>query len=138
MSNFANFTHFKSLHWLPVKARGTYKVACLCCHCHSSTAPLYVNGMLQKIVSHSLHLTHHLLNRSAHEKLTFGGQSFSFASVSNSIPNNLLCPNNCHLVSFKDMHLSFSLPRPSCLFDLAMYVHSLVVLLIFFVSSFFL
>ena len=30
--------HLKSLHWLPVKARSTYKIACLCCH--SSTAPL--------------------------------------------------------------------------------------------------
>ena len=32
-------THFKSLHWLPVKVRSTYKIACLCYHCHSSTAP---------------------------------------------------------------------------------------------------
>ena len=30
-------THFKSLHWLPVEIRSTYKIACLCCH--SSTAP---------------------------------------------------------------------------------------------------
>ena len=32
-------THLKSLHWLPVKARCTYKISCLCYHCHSSTAP---------------------------------------------------------------------------------------------------
>ena len=32
-------THLKSLHWLPVKVRSTYKIACLCYHCHSSTAP---------------------------------------------------------------------------------------------------
>ena len=32
-------THLKSLHWLPVKVRGTYKTACLCYHCHSNTAP---------------------------------------------------------------------------------------------------
>ena len=31
--------HLKSLHWLPVKVRSTYKIACLCYHCHSSTAP---------------------------------------------------------------------------------------------------
>ena len=31
-------TQFKSLHWLPVKVRSTYKIACLCYHCHSSTA----------------------------------------------------------------------------------------------------
>ena len=39
-------THLKSLHWLPVKVRSTYKIACLCYHCHSSTAPSYVTGML--------------------------------------------------------------------------------------------
>ena len=31
--------HLKSLHWLPVKVRITYKIACLCYHCHISTAP---------------------------------------------------------------------------------------------------
>ena len=31
--------HLRSLHWLPVKVRSTYKIACLCYHCHSSTAP---------------------------------------------------------------------------------------------------
>ena len=41
-------THLKSHHWLPVKVRSTYKIACLCYHCHSSTAPSYVTDMLQK------------------------------------------------------------------------------------------
>ena len=40
--------HLKSLHWLPVKVRSTYKIACLCYHCHSSTAPSYVTDMLHK------------------------------------------------------------------------------------------
>ena len=40
--------HFKSLYWLPVKMRSTYKIACLCYHYHSSTAPSYVTVMLQK------------------------------------------------------------------------------------------
>ena len=31
-------THLKSLHWHPVKVRSTYKIACLCYHCHSSNA----------------------------------------------------------------------------------------------------
>ena len=35
-------THLKSLHWLPVKLRSTYKMSCLCYHCHNSTAPSYV------------------------------------------------------------------------------------------------
>ena len=41
-------THLKSLHWLPVKVRSTYKIACLCYHCHSSTPPSYVADMLHK------------------------------------------------------------------------------------------
>ena len=40
--------HLKSLHWLPVKVRSTYKIACLCYHCHSSTAPSYFTGMLHR------------------------------------------------------------------------------------------
>ena len=39
-------THLKSLHWLPVKVRSSYKIACLCYHCHSCTAPSYVTDML--------------------------------------------------------------------------------------------
>ena len=38
-------THLKSLHWLPVKVRSTYIIACLCYHCHSSTAPSYVSDI---------------------------------------------------------------------------------------------
>ena len=45
--------HLKSLHWLPVKVRSTYKIACLCYHCHSSTAPLYVADMLHEKPSHT-------------------------------------------------------------------------------------
>ena len=37
--------HLKTLHWLPVKVRSTFKIACLCYHCHSSTAPSYVASM---------------------------------------------------------------------------------------------
>ena len=40
--------HIRSLHWLPVKVRSTYKIACLCCHCHDSIAPSYVADMLHK------------------------------------------------------------------------------------------
>ena len=61
--------HLKSLHWLPVKVRSTYKIACLCCHC--STAPSYVTGMLHRKSLHTRN-THNssyttpLLNRPAH------------------------------------------------------------------------
>ena len=53
-------THLKSLHCLHVEVRCTYKIACLCYHCHSSIAPSYVANMLQKMPSqHSLQLIHH-------------------------------------------------------------------------------
>ena len=91
--------HLKSFHWLPVKVRSTYKIACLCYHCHSSTAPLYVTGMLhrkplQTCNTRSSSYTMPLLNRPAHSKATFGDRSFSFASTSvwNSIPNDVRCP----------------------------------------------
>ena len=45
--------HLKSLHWLPVKERSTYRIACLCYHCHSSTAPSYVADMLHKKPLHT-------------------------------------------------------------------------------------
>ena len=92
-SNIA--THLRSLHWLTVKVRSTCKIACLCYHCHSSTAPSYVTYMLQKKPSHtrSSSDTIRLLNRPAHSKATLGDHSFSFASSSvwNSIPNEVRC-----------------------------------------------
>ena len=91
-------THLKSLHWLPVKVRSTYKIACLCYHCHSSNAPPYVADMLLKKPSHthntrSSSYTMPLLNRPAHSKATLGDRSFSFASFSvwNSILNDVRC-----------------------------------------------
>ena len=91
-------THLKSLHWLPVKVRSIYKIACLCYHCHSSTAPSYVADMLHKKPSHtritrSSSYTMPLLNRPAHSKATLGDRSFSFASSSvwNTIPNDVRC-----------------------------------------------
>ena len=94
------------LHWLPVKVRSTYKIACLCYHCHSSTAPSYVTDMLHKKPLHtrntrSSSYTMPLLNRPAHSKATLGDRSFSFASSSvwNSIPNDVRCAPS--LSSFK-------------------------------------
>ena len=88
----------RSLHWLPVKVRSTYKIACLCYHCHSSTAPSYVTDMLHRNPSHtrntrSCSYTMPLLNRPAHSKATLADRSFSFASSSvwNSIPNDVRC-----------------------------------------------
>ena len=90
--------HSKSLHWFPVKVRSTYKIACLCYHCHSSTAPSYVTDMLHRKPLHTHNTrsgsyTMPLLNRHAHSKATLGYRSFSFASSSvwNSIPNDVRC-----------------------------------------------
>ena len=101
--------HLKSLHWLPVKVRSTYKIACLCCH--SSTAPSYVTGMLHRKQLHtrntrSSSCTMPLLNRPAHSKATLGDRSFSFASSSiwNSIPNDVRCAPS--LSSFKSNHIN--------------------------------
>ena len=91
-------THLKSLHWLPVKVTSTYKIACLCYHRHSSTAPSYIADMLHRKPLHtrntrSSSYTMPILNRPAHSKATLGGRSFSFASPSvwNSIPNDVRC-----------------------------------------------
>ena len=74
-------THIKSLHWVPVKVRSTYKIDCLCYHCHSSTAPSYVSDMLQKkpSLSHtcSSSYTLPLLNGPAHSMATLGDRLFS-------------------------------------------------------------
>ena len=90
--------HLKSLHWLPVKVRSTYKIACLCYHCHRSTAPSYVADMLQQKPSHtsntrSSSYTMPLLNRPAHSKAALGYRSSYFASSSvwTSVPNDVRC-----------------------------------------------
>ena len=91
--------HLKSLHWLPVKVRSTYKIACLCYHCHSSTAPSYVTDMLHKKPLHTRNTrfssyTMPLLNRPAHSTTTLGDRSHSVASSSvwRSIRNYIRCP----------------------------------------------
>ena len=97
---------FIGLHSLHVKVRSTYKIACLCYHCHSSTAPSHVTGMLHRKPLHtrntrSSSYSMPLLNRPAHSKATLGDRSFSFAfsSVWNSIPNDVRCVPS--LSSFK-------------------------------------
>ena len=99
-------THLKSFLWLPVEVRSTFKIACLCYHCHSSTALSDVADMLHIILSHtritrSSSYTMPLLNRPAHSKAILGDRSFSFASSSvwNSIPNDVRCAPS--LSSFK-------------------------------------
>ena len=89
-------THLKSLHCLPVKARSTYKIACLCNHCNSCTVPSYVADMLHIKPSHirndrNSSYTMPLLNKPAYSKATLGDRSLSCASSSvwNSISNDV-------------------------------------------------
>ena len=112
--------------------RSTYKIACLCHYCHSSTAPSFVADMLHKKPLHTCNTrsssyTMPLLNRPAHSKATLGDRSFSFASsVWNSIPNNVRCAPS--LSSFKSRLktlVSFSLQRLNCILDHCTYVHGL-------------
>ena len=101
-------THLKSLHWLPVKVRSTYIIACLCYHCHRSMAPSYVADMLQKNPSHTRNTRSSscnipLLNIPAHSKATLGDRSFSSASSSvwNSIPNDVRCASSLSSYKFR-------------------------------------
>ena len=103
--------HLKSLHWLPVKVRSTYKIACLCYHCHSSTAPSYVTDMLHKKPLHtrntrSSSYTMPLLNRPAHMVivhflllLLLSGTLFQMMSG---------VPNHCHHLSLVLRHTCFA------------------------------
>ena len=115
LPNSSNITtHLKSLHWLPVKVRGTYKLACLCCHCHSSTAPSYVTDMLQKKPSHTRNFcsTHapSLFSIELHTvKATLGDRSFSFllllsGSLFQMMPGVL---HHCHHISLVRRHTFF-------------------------------
>ena len=105
MSSSINI-HIRSLHWLPVKVRNTYKIACLCYHCHISTAPSYVTDMLHGMQLHTSNTRSSsyampLLNRLTHLKARLGDRSFSFASSSTwkYVPNDVRCALS--LSSFK-------------------------------------
>ena len=98
--------HLKSLHWLPVEVRSTYKIACLCYHCHICTAPSYVTDMLHRKPlytrnTRSSSYTMPLFSRPANSKASLGDRSFSFgsSSVCKSIPNDVRCGPS--LSSFK-------------------------------------
>ena len=96
-------TYLRSFHWFSVKVRSTYKIACLCYHCHSSTAPSYVADMLQKKPSHprntrSSSYTMPLLNGHAHSKATLGDRSFSLLLPLSGTLFQMMSgmPHHCH------------------------------------------
>ena len=114
-----------------MKVRSTYKITCLCYHCHSSTATSYITDMLQKKPSHirntrSSSYAMPFLNRPAHTKAIHGDRSFSFASSSvwNSIPNDVRCARS--LSSSKSRlktYLFRSVYKNYFLLDHCTYVH---------------
>ena len=107
-------THLKSLHWLPVKVRSIYKIACLCYNCHSSTAPSYVADMLQKKPSHacntrSTSYTMPLLNRPAHSRAALGDCSFSLLLLLSGTLFQMMSgvPHHCHHLCLVWRHTYF-------------------------------
>ena len=83
--------HLQTLHWLPIEARITYKIACMtfrainlsCPRYLSDLISIYTPGRLLRSLSDTLKLT----TPSSNTK-TFGERSFSFAapSIWNSLP----------------------------------------------------
>ena len=96
----------KSFHWLPVKVRSIYKIACLCYHGHSSTGPSYVTDMLHirslhSLNTHSISYTMPLLNRPAHSKATLGDRSFLLLLLLSGTLFQTMSgvPHHCHHLS---------------------------------------
>ena len=97
--------HLESLHWLPVKVRSTYKIACWRFQCHSSSAPSNVADMLQIKPSHnhntrSSSYTISLLNRPAQSKATLGDRSFILPLLSGTQFQMMsVVPHHCNHLS---------------------------------------
>ena len=84
----------RTLHWLPVKARTQYKIACLCFQCiYQNSMPPYISDLLRPYCpSRMLHsLDTSLLTVPRLSLETFGKRSFSVfgPTVWNSLPLSL-------------------------------------------------
>ena len=84
----------RTLHWLPVKARIQYKIACLCFQCiYQNSMPPYISDLLHPCCpSRTLHsLDTSLLTVPRFSLETFGKKSFSVfgPTVWNSLPLSL-------------------------------------------------
>ena len=107
-------THLISLHWLPVNAISTYKIACLCYHCHSSTAPSYVADMLRKKPSHtritrSSSCTMPLLNRPHTVRQHLENVHFLLLLLLAVTPFQMMSgvPHRCHRLGLVWRHTCF-------------------------------
>ena len=125
--------HLRSLHWLLVKARSTYKMACLCYHYHSSTAASCVADILhgKPLHTRSSSCTMPLLTRPAHSRTILGDSSSTFASsVWNFIPNDVRCAPSLSSSKSRLILASFSLHRLNCILDHCTYLHGLALSLL--------
>ena len=94
--------HLMSLHWLPIRSRILYKLACMCHHCANNTAPKYLWDLLYKSDTDDLpdtpayntrlsSDTTHMSTNSLITQKTLGDRSFTKAApaVWNSLPVEL-------------------------------------------------
>ena len=121
--------HLKSLHWLTVKVRSTYKIASLCYHCHSSAAPSYATDMLQKKPSHTRNTrsstyTMHLLNRHAHRKATLGDRSIFLLLLLSGTLFQMMSGvlHHCHHLSLVWRHTCFAQFTKTELYPWSLYI----------------
>ena len=83
-----------SLHWLPIDARITYKLACICYHCMSTNSPPYLSDLLTVYTaSRQLRSTsdNSVLRRPSVRTVSYGQKSFAYSapSTSNSLPQQV-------------------------------------------------
>ena len=129
--------------WLPVKVRSTYKIACLCYHCQSSSAPSYVTDMLHKKPLHtrntrSISYTVPLLNRPAHSKATLGDRSFYLLLLLSGTLFQMMSgvPHHCHHLSLVWRHTCFVQFTKTELYPWSLYIcawfgHVMALLMVF-------
>ena len=99
-------------------ARSTCKIACLCYHCHSSTAPSYVADMQHNKQSHSRSTrsstyTMPLLNRPAHSKAVLVIARFLLLHLLNGTLFQMMpdVPHHCYHLSRLKTYLFLSVYR---------------------------
>ena len=100
----------RTLHWLPVKAKIQYKIACLCFQCiYQNSMPPYISDLLHPYCpSRTLPSLDTSMLTVPHFSLeTFGKRSFSVSGppVWNSLPLSLR-KKNCFTTFKKKQHLS--------------------------------
>ena len=103
----------RSLHWLPVKQRVTYKMATLTFKVLSSSTPAYLNDLIQSTVPvRPLRSSDAPLLSAARTRTDFTRRAFSVAAPHtwNSLPSDI---RSCHTLHTFKKHLKTHLFRQS-------------------------